>query len=216
MLEGFEAALDELPSKKRNNLLIGTWNIRHFGRVQTAWESKPRVSPKRNLQDVCAIAQLVARFDVVALVEVKRDLSALRLLREILGPRWAFIVSDVTEGTPGNSERLGYIFDTRRVRSSGLVGELVIPDEELEDAGAIMQRQFVRTPYTVSFQARDKGFTLVTLHVLYGTQSTPEVRTPEIARFAQLLREHAEDPDEFNRNIVGPIEVTHEFRGDRG
>ena len=62
------------------------------------------------------------------------------------GPRWAFIVSDVTEGTPGNSERLGYIFDTRRVRSSGLVGELLIPDEELEGAGAIMQRQFVRTP----------------------------------------------------------------------
>ena len=82
----------------------------------------------------------------MALVEVKRDLTALRLLREILGPRWAFIVSDVTEGKPGNSERLGYIFDTRRVRSSGLVGELVIPDEELEGAGALLERQFVRTP----------------------------------------------------------------------
>lgn len=202
VLDGFEAALDELPKKRRNNLLIGTWNIRHFGRVQRAWESMPRVSPKRNLQDMCAIAQLVARFDVVALVEVKRDLTALRLLRDILGPRWAFIVSDVTEGKPGNSERLGYIFDTRRVRSSGLVGELVIPDEELEDAGAILERQFVRTPYTVSFQAREKGFTLVTLHVIYGTQSEPEVRTPEIARFAQWLREHAEDPDEFNRNMM--------------
>jgi endonuclease/exonuclease/phosphatase family metal-dependent hydrolase len=151
---------------------------------------------------MCAIAQVIARFDVVALVEVKRDLSALRLLRDILGPRWAFIVSDVTEGKPGNSERLGYIFDTRRVRSSGLVGELVIPDEELEDARAILQRQFVRTPYTVSFQAREKGFTLVTLHVIFGTQRTPEVRTPEIARFAQWLREHAEDPDDFNRNMV--------------
>jgi endonuclease/exonuclease/phosphatase family metal-dependent hydrolase len=202
VLDGFETALDELPKKKRNNLLIGTWNIRHFGRVQQAWESAPRVSPKRNLQDMCAIAQLVARFDVVALVEVKRDLTALRLLRDILGSNWAFIVSDVTEGTPGNSERLGYIFDTRRVRSSGLVGELVIPDEELDGAGAILQRQFVRTPYTVSFQAGEKGFTLVTLHVIFGTQRTPEARTPEIARFAQWLREHAEDPDEFNRNMV--------------
>ena len=55
VLDGFEAALEELPKKKRNNLLIGTWNIRHFGRVQRAWESKPRVSPKRNLQDMCAI-----------------------------------------------------------------------------------------------------------------------------------------------------------------
>jgi exonuclease III len=202
VLDEFEAALDALPKKKRNNLLIGTWNIRHFGRVQNAWTSKPRVTPKRNIQDMCAIAQVIARFDVVALVEVKRDLTALRLLRDILGRGWAFIVSDVTEGKPGNSERLGYIFDTSRVRSSGLVGELVIPDSELEDAGAIMRRQFVRTPYTVSFQAREKGFTLVTLHVIFGTARTPEVRTPEIARFAQWLREHAEDPDEFNRNMV--------------
>ena len=104
------------------------------------------------------------------------------MLRAILGPRWAFIVSDVTEGKPGNSERLGYIFETSRVRSSGLVGELVVPDEELEDAGAIMERQFVRTPYTVSFQAREKGFTLVTLHVIYGSKSTPEVRTRARAR----------------------------------
>ena len=52
VLEGFEAALDELPKKKPGNLLIGTWNIRHFGRVQSAWKSKPRVSPKRNLQDM--------------------------------------------------------------------------------------------------------------------------------------------------------------------
>ena len=50
----------------------------------------------------------------------------------------------------------------------------------------------------MSFQAPEKGFTLVTLHVIYGTKSTPEVRTPEIARFAQWLRENAEDPDEFN------------------
>ena len=61
VLDGFEAALDELPRKRRDNLLIGTWNIRHFGRVQPAWESKPRVSPKRNLQDMCAIAQVVVQ-----------------------------------------------------------------------------------------------------------------------------------------------------------
>jgi endonuclease/exonuclease/phosphatase family metal-dependent hydrolase len=213
-LDGFDAALDALPRRRRNNLLVGTWNIRHFGRVQQAWESRPRVSPKRNLQDMYAIAQVIARFDVVALVEVKRDLTALRLLRDILGPSWSFIVSDVTEGKPGNSERLGYIFDTRRVKSSGLVGELVIPDSELEDAGAIIRRQFVRTPYTVSFQARDKGFTLVTLHVIFGTQSTPEVRTPEIARFAQWLREHAEDPDEFNRNMVALGDFNIDKQGD--
>lgn len=147
-LRDLENGLDAsgIPRRRRNNLLIATWNIRHFGRVQKPWESKPRVSPKRNLQDVCCIAAVIARFDVVALVEVKRDLEALRLLLRILGPDWAFIVSDVTEGDRGNSERLGFVFNMKRVRPSGLVGELVIPDEELKGAEAIMERQFARTP----------------------------------------------------------------------
>lgn len=191
-----------IPRKRNDNLLIATWNIRHFGRVQTAWESKPRVSPKRNLQDVCCIASVVSRFDVIALVEVKRDLTALRLLLRILGRDWAFIVSDVTEGDRGNSERLGYVFNMKRVRPSGLVGELVIPDDELKGAAAIMERQFARTPYTMSFRRGDKGFTLVTLHVYYATQSTPEKRTPELKRISNWLHDNAEDPDEFNRNLI--------------
>jgi hypothetical protein len=203
-LDALERGLDasSIPKRRRDNLLIGTWNIRHFGRVQKAWESKPRVSPKRNLQDVCCIATVVSRFDVVALVEVKRDLEALRLLLRILGLDWAFIVSDVTEGDRGNSERLGYIFNMKRVRPSGLVGELVIPDDELKGAEAIMERQFARTPYTVSFRRLDKGFTLVTLHVYYATKSTPEKRTPELKRISAWLRDNAEDSDEFNRNLI--------------
>ena len=189
------------PGKRRTNLLIATWNIRHFGRVQKAWESKPRVSPKRNLQDVC-IAAVIARFDVVALVEVKRDLEALPLLLRILAPDWAFIVPDVTEGDRGNSERLGFVFNMKRVRPSGLVGELVIPDEELKGAEAITERQFARTPYTVSFRRLDKGFTLVTLHVYYATKSTPEKRTPELKWTSAWLRDNAEDPDEFNRSLI--------------
>src|SRR5918999_5105855 len=80
-LSDLERGLNAVVPRKRRgrNLLIGTWNIRHFGRVQKAWQSKPRVSPKRNLQDVCCIATVISRFDVVALVEVKRDLEALRL-----------------------------------------------------------------------------------------------------------------------------------------
>jgi hypothetical protein len=195
-------AASSIPRRKQKNLLIGTWNIRHFGRVQKAWESAPRVSPKRNLQDICCIATVVKRFDVMALVEVKRDLEALRLVLRILGPDWAFIVSDVTEGDRGNSERLGFIFNLKRVRPSGLVGELVIPDDELKGAQAIMERQFARTPYTVSFRRLDQRFTLVTLHVYYATKSTPEKRTPELKRISTWLRENAEDPDEFNRNMI--------------
>lgn len=111
--------------------MIGTWNLREFGRVTPKWAPGPNDSPKRCLADILAIAAVTERFDVLAIQETTRSLDALRLLVTALGDDWAFIVSDVTEGEPGNDERLAYVFDTRRVEPSGLVGELVIPDERL-------------------------------------------------------------------------------------
>ena len=192
---------DKLPAKVVDrNLLIGTWNIANFARVTKRWDSKPTDSPRRNLQDLCCIAEIVSRFDVVALVEVKRNLEAFRLLLEILGPDWGFIVSDTTEGDPGHDERLGYVFDLRRVRPSGLVGEIVIPDADLAADDAVMRKQFARTPFSVSFHAGSKAFTLVTLHILSGDQPTD--REPELRGIAKWLSEHADDPDEFNRNFI--------------
>jgi endonuclease/exonuclease/phosphatase family metal-dependent hydrolase len=205
-------ALREVPAKKRaDNLLIGTWNIKAFSRVNRKWETATGDSPLRNLQDMCAIADVVSRFDVVALVEVKRDLTALRLLLRILGPNWSFIVSDVTEGDAGNSERLAYVFDLRRVRPSGLAGEIVIPDAVLRDPAAVLREQFARTPYAVSFSAGDKGFTLVSLHIKWGT---PAQRTPEIAAIAEWLRDRADDPDEFNRNMIALGDFNIDRRSD--
>jgi endonuclease/exonuclease/phosphatase family metal-dependent hydrolase len=202
VLTGLDAALDSsaIPGKlDGQNLLIGTWNLRQFSRITKRWTASPTDKPKRNLQDICCIAEIISRFDVCALVEVKNNLEALRLLMSALGPDWSFVVSDTVEGDPGNHERLGFAFDQRRVRLSGLVGEIVIPDEELRAAEAIIKRQFVRTPYCVSFQAGTDGFTLVTLHVLWGRSSE---RTPELARIASWFAAHADDPDDFNRNMI--------------
>jgi len=182
------------------NLLIGTWNIRQFGRVTKRWLRGDRDNPKRNLQDICCLAEVIARFDVTALVEVKRNLEALRLLMQVLGPDWGFIVSDTVEGDPGNSERLAFVFDLRRVRPSGLAGEIVLPEQEFGSAEALINRQFARTPYTVSFTGAGQGFTLVSLHILWG--DNPAQRTPELRRIAQWLFEHADDPDDFNRNMI--------------
>jgi Endonuclease/Exonuclease/phosphatase family len=199
-LRRLSTALRAVPAKRRDdNLLIGTWNIRAFSRVNPKWATATGDSPLRNLQDMCAIADVISRFDVVALVEVKRELAALRLLMQILGPNWSFIVSDVTEGDPGNSERLGFVFDLRRVRPSGLAGEIVIPDSVLRDPAAVIQQQFARTPYAVSFRAGPKGFTLVSLHIKWGARAD---RTPEIAAIAEWLKDRADDPDEFNRNLI--------------
>jgi endonuclease/exonuclease/phosphatase family metal-dependent hydrolase len=199
-LKALDAGLDaDVPAKAKGNLLIGTWNLRQFSRITKRWRPTPTDNPKRNLQDLCCMAEVISRFDVCALVELKNNLEALRLLMQALGPDWSFVVSDTVEGHPGNYERLGFAFDQRRIRLSGLVGEVVIPDEELRTANAIMRRQFVRTPYCVSFRAGERGFTLVTLHIIWGK---PTERTPELRRIAKWFADHAQDPDDFNRNMI--------------
>ena len=116
-----------IPHKKADrNLLIGTWNLRAFGGLTKSWQARPADSPKRNFRDVACIAEIVSRFDVVALQEVRGDLRALRHLLKRLGEHWAFLLTDVTKGPAGNNERLAFLYDTRRVKPSGLACELVV------------------------------------------------------------------------------------------
>jgi endonuclease/exonuclease/phosphatase family metal-dependent hydrolase len=192
----------ELPARSADTVLIGTWNIRDFAGLTAAWQSGAQASPKRNLTDVCAIAEIVSRFDVVAIQEVRNDLTALRTLMRRLGSDWGFLVTDATAGQRGNGERLTYVFDRRTLRASGLVGELVIDEATFGDDATPLRHQFARTPYLVSFASIDESiaFTLMTLHIDYGKK--PADRTPEIVTFANRLRDAAADPDEFSRNLI--------------
>src|SRR5690606_41403544 len=89
---------------------------------------------------------------------------AFRHTLKLLGPHWSFILTDVCKGSEGNDERLAFLFDTRKVKLSGLACELVVPNEQVEKIkeGAF-NRQFARTPYAVSFKVANKTFILVTL-----------------------------------------------------
>src|SRR5262249_36613037 len=188
------------PKRAGKNLIIGTWNLREFGALTQRWSPSKTDSPKRCLADILAIAEIVRRFDVAALQETTRNLTALRTLKAALGPQWAFIVSDVTEGKAGNDERLAVIFDLGRVAPSGLVGEVVIPQEQLGIAAGGLLRQFARTPYAVSFRAGSATFTLVTVHILWGVG--PAERTPEVAAFAAWLAQQTDQADIFNPNLI--------------
>ncbi|MGH8247473.1 MAG: endonuclease/exonuclease/phosphatase family protein, partial [Gammaproteobacteria bacterium] len=161
------------PKHQDENLLIATWNIRMFGGYFDSWEENPG-SPKRNLRGLACVAEIVRHFDVIAIQEVLSDVSGIRKLVSWLGPDWGLILTDVTAGEAGHNERLGFIFDRRRVQPSGLACELVIPPLK----GGDPSTQFARTPYAVSFQAGGEAFILVTVHVLYG--DVPEDRVPEL------------------------------------
>lgn len=204
LVSGLTTALDASPIPAKaldRNVLIATWNIRHFGAVTEKWESAVADSPKRNLTDVLCIAEIVKRFDVVAIQEVRKDLGGLRLLMTALGPDWGWILTDMTRGKAGDQERMAFLFDLRRVRPSGLAAELVVPiEDETAISEASLQRQFARTPYAVSFESQGAVFTLVTLHVLYG--DNPLARLPEIEKIAAWMADWAKGGDEFGDNLM--------------
>jgi hypothetical protein len=113
------AALDEtIPARQLDrNLLVATWNVRAFGGVTEKWRSEEGDSPRRDLFDLRCIAEVLHRFDVVAIEEARENLSALRLVLEALGDSWGLIATDVTRGRAGNNERLVFLFDTRPLRA---------------------------------------------------------------------------------------------------
>jgi endonuclease/exonuclease/phosphatase family metal-dependent hydrolase len=209
---GLRAALRAaLPAKSLDrNLLIGTWNIRAFGDLADTWSAGPKDKVKRDRRALALITEIVSHFDVLAVQEVKGNLRALRHMMKTLGPDWSFTLTDVTEGSPGNDERLAFVFDTRRVRLSGLAGELVIPDEVLQTAGAgELRKQFARTPYAVSFLSGGRTFILVTLHVLWGKVS--DDRIPELRGIARWARDWAEEIASWGQNLI----VLGDFNIDR-
>lgn len=201
-LAAFAPALDAVltPKELDRNLLVGSWNLRAFGGLTKKWRSADDDAPKRDLADVLAIAEVVSRFDVVAVQEVRGDIRALRYLLKALGPDWGFTLTDVTKGAAGNDERMAFLFDTRRVTPSGLACELVVPGDEAGVSAAAFAQQFARTPYAVSFSSAGQTFILVTLHVVYG--KTPADRVGELTAIAEWLAGWASEAAEWGHNLI--------------
>ncbi|MFC6723543.1 endonuclease/exonuclease/phosphatase family protein [Halobium palmae] len=218
-LTELHAALDEnVPSRKIDrNLLIGTWNLCNFGSLTDEWVAGADASPKRDLHSLRAIADVVRRFDVVAIQEVTGDLRAIRHMMRYLGDDWGLAMTDVTRGSDQGYERLAFVFDRRTTQPSGLVGEIVVPDEQLADpshdgiAPHALTRQFARTPYAVSFRTGSETFVLVTLHVRYGAVDD---RTPELREIAEWLDDWAKQVHSWDHNLIALGDFNIDRMGD--
>jgi len=211
-LAGLRASLGRsIPSKTPSNILIATWNIRKFGGLTRRWLPTGRHSPMRDLRALISIIEIISRFDVVAVQEVTGNLRALRDTMKFLGSEWSFLMTDVTLGSAGNRERLAYIFHNRRVQASGLAGEVVIPPEWTsgKDPRAVLQRQFARTPYSVSFRAGPETFILLTAHIEYG--GSAEERIPELRGIARWVSDWAGRTNRYHQNFL----VLGDFNIDR-
>ena len=166
------------PRTVEETLLLATWNIREFDSGKYG---------ERTTESFYYIAEIVSHFDLVAVQEVREDLRALDRLQSILGGWWKYIVTDVTEGTAGNRERMAFLYDSRKVIFGGLAGEIVLPDTKQERA-----LQFARTPFICGFKSGWTKFNLCTVHIYYGkSTATDPRRVKEIRDLAKFLAKRA-------------------------
>lgn len=201
------------PKKLEKNLLIATWNIRGFGDITRKETSKTNDSPKRDYHSILCIAEIIKRFDVIAIQEIKSNIKALRDTLKVLGNDWSLILTDVNRGNVGNGERMGYLFDTRRVQLSGLACELVVPQEWINiTSDEALTEQFVRSPYAVSFRSQNQTFILVTLHILYGNASKDRIK--ELKGIAKWMADWAKDVNVYHQNLIALGDFNIDKRGD--
>lgn len=209
-LERLIAQLDrDVPDKDSElTLLLGTWNIRNFGKVRRLPES------------LMYITEILSRFDFVAVQEVV-DLDDWYAIMDRLGPNYDFIASDKTHHKLGSGgERLLYLYDKRKVDFGNVAGEIVLPTEMLitddtvgEGGELLAGKQFRRTPFITAFQSGWFKFDICTVHLFYGSSSGAKLkqRIQEIDRVADYFADRAEDAQKDGRSLIllGDFNIVH-------
>jgi len=196
--------LTAIPFRRtEDNLIVASWNIKEFGHTT-----------QRLPEAYFYIAEIIATFDLVAVQEIKSSVFDLDIIMRLLGDNWKFLVNDITNGTDGNSERSAYIFNTSRVKLSGLAGEISLWDELTVDSDL---KQLKRAPYITGFCAGWKTFAMVNVH-LHPSKSDDDVelRQEEVRLLLAAIAEKRRLKQLFTDNLilVGDFNFYEDFDGD--
>ena len=196
----------------KNSLLLATWNIRDFG------ANKFNYGHRLN-ESFFYIAEIISKFDIVAVQEVYHDLKAVNQLVEILGPTWSYFASSTSFKITANKWRLVFLYDTKKVNFKNIAGQIVLADEKL----ILGKHQFARTPYVASFQAENFKFSLCAVHMWYGGPRKKDIdrRVAEIETLSKLLiKKSRQDNSNIimlgDFNIVSPDHITMKALTDNG
>jgi hypothetical protein len=108
-------AQDVSSKNKQTSFHLATWNIRDFG--------GHRLNPGPRLpESLLHIAEIISAFDLVAIQEINENMAEFQTVMRLLGPQWDYIVTDQS----GNFERLGFIYDKRKIGFRSVAGEVVL------------------------------------------------------------------------------------------
>ncbi len=159
--------------RELNSLIIGSWNIRDFD------DGMPRLDESYHY-----IAEIIDHFDICALQEIKSDLAPLRKLMKFIGPNWDYFDNDVSTHKGGNKERSTFVFNKNKVFFRILIGEVVLPSDEI-----IAGEQVARTLFFASFQAYWYKFSLCSAHIIF--EDNLDLRVHEIKAIAKSVIKRA-------------------------
>lgn len=143
------------PSKLDETINVAIWNIREFGKV------------RRTLPAIHYIAEILGQFDLIAIVELRNDLTDLGRVRTFLGSSWDVVYSDWIADPGGNSERVGFLFDRRAVTFNGLAAEVDAPRVK-KGQEYVPRQSFWRAPYMCSFRSGNFDFIAIATHTRWG------------------------------------------------
>lgn len=218
--------------KSDGTLLLATWNIRDFD--SNKFKHGPRLE-----ESFFYIAEIISSFDLVALQEVNRDLTALERVMRILGREWDYIATDSTVGPGGNDERMVYVYNTEKVWFRKIAGEIVLPKgqtimgtkrsatlvrEETEGTRSAERTpesaesksksagdlQFARTPFLVAFQSGWFRFSLCTVHIYYGAASGSALER-RVNEIGQLVKFFADRQDSESKQEKDRLGIVENY-----
>ncbi|WP_455211908.1 endonuclease/exonuclease/phosphatase family protein [Kaarinaea lacus] len=178
-----------IPSSKLDETInVATWNIRHWGQK------------KRKRCSLHYIAEILNQFDLISIVELRRNVSELKYVLDLLGEYWEVVYSDYITDAGGNKERIAYIYDSRAVQFTGMAAETDGPRKKNRKTGVYEPTfSWWRNPYFASFKAGHFDFVLLSVHIQWGTIKG---RKAELEKLASWVRTYLKDEYRIDRDII--------------
>jgi endonuclease/exonuclease/phosphatase family metal-dependent hydrolase len=180
----------DIPSSSLDESInLATWNIREFGR-------KPREEAA-----IHYIAEIMNQFDLIAVVELRDDLSDLKRVLKILGPYWKAVFSDYVRDPGGNRERVAYVYDKRAVAFTGLAAEADAKRVKDPETGEYLpEESWWRKPFMASFRAGSFDFIAVAAHIRWGDRQA--ARIPPLKLMAEWVFQRANEKHVVDKDFI--------------
>lgn len=180
----------KIPSSKLDESInLATWNIRDFGKSE------------REDASIHYIAEIMWQFDLVAVAEVRDNISDLKRVLDILGPYWRVVFSDFIKDHRGNRERFAYVYDKRAVTFTGLASEADEPRKLDRKTNEFVPKvTWYRKPYMASFSAGNFDFIIIGVHIRWGKGKKARIKPLKI--LAEWVDERSKDNHVIDKDII--------------